>query len=119
MLRLALRKSCLLTSKLQCELIGSGRYSQAEIYYRNEKYEKARKLLANLEETIRLTKPHSAAHALIIRKQYACLSKLGMAKDAELLLRNTLEIVSNAPDFSAKERISARADLLLHIIQNP
>lgn len=42
-----------------------------------------------------------------------------MAKDAEILLRNTLEIVTNAPDFTAKERISARADLLLHIIQNP
>lgn len=44
---------------------------------------------------------------------------MGMAKDAELLLRNTVEIVGKGDEFAARERVAARADLLLHIVQNP
>jgi|LauGreDrversion4_2_1035121.scaffolds.fasta_scaffold492976_1 hypothetical protein len=55
---------------------------------------------------------------MVQKKQYACLEKLGMVKDAELILLNSLEAVTTSPEFSAKERIATRVDLILHLIHN-
>ena len=99
------------------EVMSSYEYTQAEIYYKNQKYAKAGRLLNNLSDTLRLTQPGSPSHLLVLKRLYASLVKQKMIKDAELVLMNTKELMNS--EYAKKngyyeepgEKLGARLDI--------
>lgn len=96
-------------------------YSQGEIYFRNEKYEKALNLFNILEATLKFSQAHSEPHIVVKKRVYACLIQMGRIKDGELVLYNLIESISS--DIAKKEdrstpeqRISTKVDLLVHLL---
>ena len=74
------------------EILSSYEYTQGEIYYRNKKYLKALNLLDSLSQTLKINQPHSKPYIFLQKRRYACLVKLNRPKDAEILLRNVIEL---------------------------
>jgi hypothetical protein len=104
------------------EVMSSYEYSQADIYYKNKKYEKAVKLLTRLSDTLRISQSGSPAHLLCLKRLYANQVALGKIKDAELTLLNIQELMTSE---NAKahgyyegpgERLGARVDVLVHLL---
>ena len=68
-----------------------------------------------LTETLKYTQRGSPAHILTLKKLYECELKLNRPKDAEIILRNIIELMATKISiYSSRELISSKFDLLLH-----